>query len=476
MPIIPPVGRRVAIAARLLLVAAFLLGARLVPASHRVASWFAEGDQAARQGQYERALDAYGRALAYQKSQPVLYERVVSLNLEAGRSGEARVWLYQLADLDGWTPARRQQLADILARQGEAAMALALQYDLQAGQLAGPAEVRVLARQQIEQLAWSQAEATLARWLTLEPGSAEAAYWLGLLLAPQAPALADQYLQRAALSPWSERAAAVRAALAAYDTYALTDAHTYLGVTLVGWGEWPFAEQAFDLALTANAANPTALAYRGYARDQQGRDGLADIEAALAMSPNDPQINYLLGQHWRLAQDHEAAHAAFERAYWLAPDNPALAAEVGTAWQNLGDYGAAEKWLRRAVELDPANVRWVRLLAAFYADTGFQLELVGRAFIDEAVRQFPDDADLRASQGAAYLKDGEIEQAYQALNAAVAQDPAHPRSRYYLAAVLERQGDREGAIDSYQYVVDALGPEAGFGLLAARALQRLGAG
>ena len=49
-----------------------------------------------------------------------------------------------------------------------------------------------------------------------------------------------------------------------------------------------------------------------------------------------------------------------------------------------------------------------------------------------------------------------------------------PRSRYYFAVVLERQGDKDGAADSYWFVVQQLGPDAGFGILAARALQQLG--
>jgi hypothetical protein len=40
--------------------------------------------------------------------------------------------------------------------------------------------------------------------------------------------------------------------------------------------------------------------------------------------------------------------------------------------------------------------------------------------------------------------------------------------------VLEQRGDQSGAVDSYWFVVDQLGRDNGFGVLAARALQRLG--
>jgi cytochrome c-type biogenesis protein CcmH/NrfG len=64
--------------------------------------------------------------------------------------------------------------------------------------------------------------------------------------------------------------------------------------------------------------------------------------------------------------------------------------------------------------------------------------------------------------------------AYDELSAALGQDPANPRIRYYFGAVLEQGGDVQAAVDSYWFVVDEAGTDGGFGLLAARALQRLG--
>jgi tetratricopeptide (TPR) repeat protein len=114
------------------------------------------------------------------------------------------------------------------------------------------------------------------------------------------------------------------------------------------------------------------------------------------------------------------------------------------------------------------------MLAAFYADTGYQLETGGLDYIEQASQDRPDDADIQASLGWAYYQLGDINRAYQALNRAVGLNPASPRSRYYFGAVLEAMGDRDGAADSFRYVVDEVGVENGFGLLAARALARLG--
>ncbi|MBN2303540.1 MAG: tetratricopeptide repeat protein [Anaerolineae bacterium] len=467
-------NRAAAIAARVLVVAVFLMVVHPAPSAQQVIQWRSMGDQAMLAGDYRVAFDVYSRALSYVAPQPALWEHLVRVSVEAGLYDDARVYLYVLADQDGWNAARRDQLAAILTHSGEDVYASALLYVSAAND---PRELRALAQEQIARLDWPNAETTLAQLLTLDATDAQSAYQLGLLLAPQAPDLARDYLLRAEHDPaYTVAARAVTQALDAYGTQSRTDALTYLGITLVGLGEWPFAEQALQMALEANAVNPAALAYLGFVRDQQGGDGLPDIEAALAMSPNDPLLYYILGQHWRLVQEHRQAYDAFTRAYWLAPENPALAAEVGTELQNMSDFVGAEQWLTRAVELAPQDVEWVRLLAAFYADTGFQLEAVGLDVIERAAGQFPADADIRASVGWAYYQTGDTERAYQELNTAVSQNPDQPRSRYYFGVVLERQGDLDGASDSYWFVVDTLGPDEGFGLLAARALRRLGSG
>jgi tetratricopeptide (TPR) repeat protein len=461
-----------AIPVRLALVAAFLFVAGGAPRSDWTARWVASGDQAARQGHTDAALAAYKRDM---NPQVVIYERLVLVCLDAGRYDDAQVYLYALADLNGWNAERRDQLRRIFEHNGATRRANALLYALPEGSLPAPQVLRNLVQEQINRLEWEQAETTLGQLLAFDPGDMQALYQLALLLAPVDQNYAREYLGRVVHDPaLAVRAETIRAALDVYNVSALTDAHTYLGVTLVGLGEWPFAERALRMALEVNSVNPIALAYLGFARDQQGRDGLPDLEAALAMAPNEPTIHYLVGQHWRQAGRHDKEYEAFTRAYWLSPDNPALAVEVGVALQNQSDLAGAEQWLRRAVELDPDDLQWRRVLAAFYADTAFQLEPTGLAFIEESNQIAPDDSDIRASLGWAYYQANDPLRAYDELSTAVGLDPNNPRTRYYFGAVLEQRGDQQGAADSYWFVVEELGPDAGFGLLAARALQRLG--
>ena len=469
--------------ARIALVAAFLLTMLPHPVSEQLAEGWADAETAAERGDSDAAQRALERVLAVSdhSMRKRVYTVLVDMNLAAGRYDAARVYLYALADADGWTPVRRAQLRTIFDRNGEVDRATALLMAELNGQSSAsidltsdPVTLRELAGHEIEQLQWAKAEATLAALVVVAPDDAWAFYQLGLIVAPQNPEYAADYFIRAAQdAAYTARANAVRTVLGVYTMQSLATAHTTLGMTLVGLGEWPFADRVLQMALDTNAVNPTALAYLGFVHDQQGRDGLPDIEAARAMAPNDPVVYYMLGMHWRLAGQHQTAFEAFEHAYRLDPENPALAAEVGIAWQQLSEFALAEEWLLRAIDLAPDDVLWQVRLAAFYADTGFHLALIGLPYIQAVTERVPNDPGVRASLAWAYAQADELARAYDEIVVAIGLEPANPRTRYYFGAILELHGDVESAVDSYWFVADVSGAERGFGLLAARALQRL---
>jgi len=331
-----------------------------------------------------------------------------------------------------------------------------------------------LAAAQIAAHDWDAAGRTLRALLAAAPDDAAAHLRLGMLLAPVEPEAAAQHLLRAETD--AMLAGQARLVLDALQggSRGQAESLTALGIALVGAGEGALAQRALELALESNAANPAALAYLGYALDQQGADGLPSLERARAMAPTDPQVNYLLGLHWRLAGDLAAAYAAFLRAYWAAPDNPALAAELGLTLRERGNLAQAAEWLRIAVNLEPDQSQWTELLGAFYAETGFGLENNGLAFLEAARERTPDNASLRASLGWVLYRLGRMERAHEELSAAVLLAPADVRSRYYFGMVLEGLGDGEGALDAYRFVVEHAPPGSLYAVLAARGLARLG--
>ncbi len=446
------------------------------PVGGEVQRWLAQAEEHARAGDPDAAAARYHRALARLGPAAPLYDHLAHLSLDARQFGAAQVFLYRAADLDGWTPERRRVLLAALEGQGDAVAARAVAQGLLEGQGDDPLAALAVAEAQLERGEWDAARAALERVAAANPADHRARYLLGALLAPVAPDRAAPYLEAALADPTQAGgAAAVLAALDGFEQLPLTDAQTRVGLALVGVGDWALAEHALLRALERDSVNPTARGYLGFVRGQQGRDGLPDLEAALAIAPNDATLYYLLGLHWRAADDPESAYVAFAQARALDPDNPALAVELGAAAQALGDLAEAEGWYDRAVALAPDDVRWQGLRAAFYADSEVELDAARLAAIESAAARAPGDPDVRASLGWAYYRTGALEQAYDELSAAVQLDPNRPRSRYYFAVMLERLGDRQGAADSYRFVVEQVGTEGGYGLLASRALARLGA-
>lgn len=321
---------------------------------------------------------------------------------------------------------------------------------------------------------WKQVEEALHAALEQEQDDAELNYWQGLLLGADDPA-AESYLRRArAAAPFRERAQAALDALAQQSDDRPADRWTRLGVALVGVGDWPWAERAFDRALTGDPLHAVALAYRGYAKDQQGIDGLGDIEAAQALAPREPAGYYFAGLHWRAAGDHAASERSFLDAHWLDPANPAFAAEVGGALELQGAYSDAASWYRMAVELAPDDPSWYALLARFYVESGYRPQDEDYAFIEDAAARFPDQADLAVSYGWALALRGDHARAYDALSRAVRLTPGSVRARYYFGLVLEKLGNRGAAADSFWFVLDTAEPGGLYSLGAARALERLG--
>lgn len=321
---------------------------------------------------------------------------------------------------------------------------------------------------------WGRVADALVTALKTQPDDPELNYWQGLLLGPDDLAAADHLRRASSSDPFRERAQAALDAIEREPNGRLSDRWTMFGVALVGAGEWPWAERAFDRALADNPLHATALAYRGYAKDQQGRDGLQDIENAMALAPRDPAGYYFAGLHWRMTGDHAASEQAFLDAHWLDPANPAFAAEVGGALEFQGAYSDAAPWYRMAVELAPEDPSWYALVARFYVESGYRPEDADFAFIEQAAARFPDDADLAVSHGWALSLQGDHASAYDELSRAVGLSPRSVRARYTFGLVLEKLGDRAAAADSFWFVLDTADPDSMYALGAARALERLG--
>ncbi len=267
--------------------------------------------------------------------------------------------LYQIEALaagDGWTPSRLRLAGEIWQQMGF--LSLAVTYWEAA---ADPTLARHLAESYLALQRWPEAVTALETWLQITPDDTWAHYHLGLMRAAFDPATAQRHLQQAAAEPGA------KAVLAALASAPPNDQAMAVGLALAETGLWDYAEIAFKHAADLNPPYPEALAYAGLARDQQGKDGSALVDQAAALAPQNAQVHYLQGLHWRRSGDVAGSLQAFQFAAALAPLNPAYAAEVGETYRLLDDLASAQVWLERAVTLSNDDPRFRQLLDDFYA-------------------------------------------------------------------------------------------------------------
>jgi tetratricopeptide (TPR) repeat protein len=184
------------------------------------------------------------------------------------------------------------------------------------------------------------------------------------------------------------------AAEAAPSVFPLQEAYASL---LVERGRHDDVVALFDriLATSEGAANWRAWYLRGAAHERAGRwaPAEADLQKALSMAPQEPEVLNYLGYGWvDRGQRLKEAMGMIERASELRPRSGAIVDSLGWAHYRLGDFPAAVGQLERAAELEPADPVINDHLGDAYWRTGRRIEA---AFQWQRVLTLEPDAALR---------------------------------------------------------------------------------
>lgn len=411
--------------------------------------------------------------LTFRNDAPVTDQAVamqVVDNMARGRYRQALYHAQAQASSEGWTPEVHRRAGDALYAAADFEGALSHWEVARAGLPAPDVTLlRALAGVYIDLQRWSEAVPVLEAMLRAQEDT-WVSYQLGLILAPSNARAAEEHLRRAARDPaYTSLARAVLSVLAggAVDE----SAAVRVGLLYFAENQWALAEYAFQYAVLSGYAEPEALAYNGLARIYQGKDGAAQIQAAVAQRPDSAQVRYVEALYWRAQNDYASSLNAMIQAAALDPNNPAFLAELGTAYRLTGQMEEAETWLRNAVSASQNAPDFQRLLALFYAEEGYNIGGRGQEALSQASTALPNDPDIRASYGWALYGIGQRERGLIEIDAALEIAPENARALYYRALVALEEGERERAIRLLERVAVSISPFASEAVAALQALE-----
>lgn len=152
-----------------------------------------------------------------------------------------------------------------------------------------------------------------------------------------------------------------------------------LGELLRDGEQYAEAATTFDRLITLGGAGADWRLYylRGASRERSGDwpGAQADLQRALQMKPDQPEVLNYLGYAWADRGEHlPQALAMLQKATELQPDSGAIVDSLGWARYRLRDYPAAVRDLEKAVGLDAADPEVNLHLGDAYWRTGRRLE------------------------------------------------------------------------------------------------------
>ncbi len=454
------------IAATLILLVA--LGATPYPAG------FVDNLEAAataiRAGRVDLALPALTNAIALEPDVPDLHLLAAQGALTADDPVQAAELLNQLEEND---PRIECLQLDGALRAGNIETALV--------QLPGtdcPEQEAMLYREVDQFIAggdYAEASDLLTALLNSVPITARASEQLGTLLALLEPESALSHLRlavdldRQAASFANELIEVIESARSGEDpAYTLAQ----VGQALARTGRWEMAVVAFENALVQDPEYTEARAYYGLALDRSGRDGLPQLELAVAQAPQASLPQVLLGKHWLIRGELELALKAYEQAARLEPDDPLLAIDLGAVYAAVGDLPAAKLAYQYATDLAPNDPATWSLLAQFSLDYEIELNEIGLPAARQAVLLASHEAAALDLLGYTHFLLGNRALAERFLAEAIQADGELASAYYHLGLLRLTSGDLVGGKAALFFAM-ALDPEGRYGNLAQRSLENL---
>jgi putative PEP-CTERM system TPR-repeat lipoprotein len=231
------------------------------------------------------------------------------------------------------------------------------------------------------------------------------------------------------------------------------EALALMGETSRRQGKVEPAFEYYDRALAQDRRNRTALIGRSTVLLDRGELDKADpdIKALIAMAPRDPIARYLQAVSQARHKDVKGALATLQKEQALSNYAPAIYLQSVLQFQQ-NQVEQAVAGLERYIEMAPTDTRARKLLGNAYLRKNDSERAV--AMLTPALETSPDDVQTLSLLGSAYLMQRQYDKATQLLERAAAIDPKNPETQTRLAAGELQAGDAARAIKTLEEALD----------------------
>lgn len=366
----------------------------------------------------DAVADLRGLAAPRPYSGVLVYQQALALDL-AGRNEEALAAYARAREEGLWLPPGLVRHADLLVRMGRRDEAVALLEAIGANSTnpeieAALTRIRAGAAPDVRPLRASAGAALglygLGALLSRETGTDAGLFVLALaqMLDPDLDAARVAFAEAQRDKGQTAAARATLAAVAPHSPYAETArlmaawilrdegreeealaaaraaaeaggrrARIAYGDLLRSFGRYGEAEPVYEALLREQTDDWRLYFARGAVRERLGRwpEAEADLQRALALSPDQPDVMNYLGYTWvDRGERLEEGLAMLTRAAELRPNSGAVLDSLGWAHYRLGQYEEALGYLERAVELEPSDPILNDHLGDIYWQVGRRIE------------------------------------------------------------------------------------------------------
>ncbi len=193
-------------------------------------------------------------------------------------------------------------------------------------------------------------------------------------------------------------------------------------------------------------ATPLAMA-RTLAK--AGRHGAAakSLETYLESNPLDEEANLLLGIELEAAGHFRSALAVYEYLTEIAPQNPEGLKRAGAMMRHKGDFPKALEYYERALQADPRDRDALKARKDLSAEAALKSSRLDEVAHSREAMRDKDEARTLERRGRLHRSEEDLRAELERLEARRSENPSDPALMQEIAAVHEKLGDFEAALE-----------------------------